>query len=265
MKRPGISWYCSSCKSKLHDYLPIKPIEESLHTLTNEVRNMAKVVSENMEATKAIQTSSTISQDMTSEVKNLAKLVSDTLEVSKANIAPGNTNQDLKNLATRVESELLAAKNFQIKSERSLNAILHRLDESNHTADDVLEFAKCLSFHPNNITKIQRLGQRNMNTDPKSKIRPVKITFSSELNRNEFLRRYNSWSDKLSTFVTPDLSPEAREKEYQMRQNRRALSEANPDNKYQVRNGKILIKTPVNESWSIFNEPDNTKLETTNT
>lgn len=225
IKRPGLTWYCSTCKPKLPDYLPIKPIEDTVQALATEVRNMAKLVSETLELHKT--TSSTTSQP----------------------------NIELRDITVRVEKELLQAKTSQQKSERSLNAILHKLEEANRTTDDIMEISNCLSFHPSSITKIQRLGQRNMNSNSTVRARPVRITFSSELNRNEFLRRYNSWDDKQSTFVTPDLSPEERDREFRLRQKRRVLTEENPQNKYQVRNGKIMVKAPETNTWSAI-KPD---------
>lgn len=71
MEKPGLNWYCSTGQPKLSDYLPIKPLEESFITLVTEVRNMARLVSENLEISKtaAVPPINNDLRDMTASAK----------------------------------------------------------------------------------------------------------------------------------------------------------------------------------------------------
>ena len=75
------------------------------------------------------------------------------------------------------------------------------------------------------------------------KIRPVKITFTTVVNKQDFMYRYINWDNRKGTFCSADLTPEEREavNEYRLRKLREQLRLKFSNQQFQVRNGAIYI------------------------
>ena len=75
------------------------------------------------------------------------------------------------------------------------------------------------------------------------KIRPVKITFTTVVNKQDFMYTYNNWDNRKGTFCSADLTPEEREavNEYRLRKLREQLRLKFSNRKSQVRNGAIYM------------------------
>lgn len=75
------------------------------------------------------------------------------------------------------------------------------------------------------------------------------------LHRNDFMSRYANYDNKEDTFVTPDHTKAELDRQYNLRQLRRRLSDENPDNEYQVRNGTLRMKPKSASTWTDIDTP----------
>lgn len=233
LNRPGLNWYCASCHPTLNEYVRGPLIEKSLNMLTSEIQDMKDMMHESVNSNKA----------------SFADAIND--------------SKTVKAIATRLEktintSEAQSQKRYEEKEreDRCFNAILHLLPEENATHADIFQICEEMSFNPDAITKILRLGRRNMTLPPTEKMRPVKLTFNSMLHRNSFLTNYHYYENRGDTFVTPDHTKEELEKQYQLRQLKRLLSTENPSTTYQVRNGVLRMKARSANEWTVINPSD---------
>lgn len=226
--RPGVMWYCAKCQPTLKDYVLASGLKDSVELLSTKVDNVTKLLCENV-------------------------------KISKTYASVVNDNADIKNIAVRLEEKIQKQTISKERNERDLSAIVHGLSETGNTHDYVLDTLDCVSFGPSTVKKITRLGQRvNETSTDSSKIRPVRITFNSEVNKIDFIRRYNNWSDRNNTFATPDLSKEEQERGYKLRVTRRELIAKNPENKYRIRNGSIFVQNTNADptTWEIVPESE---------
>ncbi|KAF6017984.1 hypothetical protein EB796_023703 [Bugula neritina] len=76
--------------------------------------------------------------------------------------------------------------------------------------------------------------------------RPIKVEFTSEASKWEFIKRANASLRSLNVFVKPDESKEKREEQYALRQRIRDLKHSpDTDGEYRIRSLKIQKKDPV--------------------
>jgi hypothetical protein len=221
-KRPGVNWYGVSCFANLNTFVSLPSVQDNIADIKSQIQDMNNLMCE------------TVSKMKTSYSDTLTSAgVSETREV-----------------VNRLETQMITNQNNQEKEERGLNKILHKLAENNTTEDDVVQMCKEMSLWPGAVTKVKRISRRNVLSPPTENIRPVKISFSSELVAREFVKRFRTLEDKRGVFVTPDLSPEERKAEYTLRLQRNSLKELNPLNSYRIRQGKVFVQEQNSYEWS---------------
>lgn len=245
ISRPGLTWYCPGCQSKLSDYIYIPEIQPSLEQLDQKIDKLTQLVAEN--------------QKTTDKIDKLHQLVSENHKITKtyAQITGESRedNTELKAIAKRLDERTSREIQTRENLERKQSVIIHYLPENVNTHSKVQEILQDLNFHPGSTTRVSRLGTFKQDM---SKPRPTKIQFHTEIMKIDFLRLFNSSSDKKNgIFATPDLSKEEQNREFLLRQSRNELTIKFKENKYRIRSGKLQCKTNSSDWFNI----DSNKLQ----
>lgn len=220
-EKPGVLWYCESCYKTLPDYILAPDIKSSLDAVETKIDNLSKLICENVSITKSYA-----------------------LAASKSPVL-----DDFKSAVNRIEERFQKKEDLKEKGVRKLCAVVHGLEESSNDIQQIDSLMRDLSFSPDIVTEISRLGKRNLDkSSHPTKARPIKLKFTSEVNKIDFMRRFNKYKPD-NSFATPDLSKEEQEAQYQLRVKRRALSSQNPKEKYQIRNGSIYLLDKDKSTW----------------
>ena len=227
INRAGLKWYCEKCESTLSDYISGGEIQTSLDTMHTRMQALTQLVSENLQVTKTI-----VSQPPQTIPGHDSTVVS-----------------EIKAAVDRIDASVKTKQKQEQTEERSCNVILHGLVENNATLKELSEICDAIHFNKECMVKFSRLGRRNMSLPNTEKIRPVKITFTTEVNKRDFMYRYNSWDYKESTFCTADLTPEEREREYKLRKLRDQLRLKFTNRRFQVRNSAIYARNSPSDPW----------------
>ena len=149
---------------------------------------------------------------LSAKVDSVSNLLCENVKISKSYASVVADNSDIKNIAIRLEEKIQKDSKSRERDEKDLSAVVHGLSETGNTHNYVLDTLDCVSFGPSSVKKIMRLGKLSGDSPrDSSKIRPVRITFHTEIDKIDFIRRYNSWPEKNRTFATPDLSKEEQE------------------------------------------------------
>jgi uncharacterized phage infection (PIP) family protein YhgE len=144
--------------------------------------------------------------------------------------------QALKETSNNASKVLVDQTNFLDQEKRKNCAILHKVPESDNgtLAEKLVQICKDLAFPPDQILQSFRLGKRMDN-----KNRPIKVTFSDETKKWDFLKRANA--NKINgAFVTLDLTQEERERDFQARKRVRELRTTNQEAVYRIKNAQVL-------------------------
>lgn len=180
----------------------------------------------------------TLSQDVADikvNIENIEKKLDQTPTTSYAEILAQGTA--VTAIAERMEKKI-------DKDLRKNNAIIHGYKEAEKDMLDLKETIESMSIHSASISDTTRLGVKNDN-----KPRPIRLTFRTENQKWDFLKRWNSGSQKPEgTYAKLDLSKEDQNAEYQLRAKRRELATKNPEKAYKIKNGAILEQ--IDSQWS---------------
>lgn len=230
LSRNGLRWYCSDCEPKIRDYVHSTEISAALMSMDSKVESLTQLICANHQA-------------LTISYRDQA---------AKSPKKPSTSNNDeiqhVRKLVENVDTKLKAQRLAQDKLSRSLNVVIHNLEERNDTMANVSDVCQNLHFSKYLINQVTRIGQRNM-ADSNKKPRPTKISFSAAIHRDEFLKRFNTWEGRGVCFCTADHDKAERDREYALRQERNKLQLSNSNNYYQVRNGAIFTKPKQSGKW----------------
>lgn len=142
-----------------------------------------------------------------------------------------------------------------ILSLEKFNAILYGLaEESDKTAvSQITEFLKKECFTQSvNPTQAFRLGTKQEN-----RTRPIKVKFSDENSKWEFVKRVNGQLKGQGFFCKVDSTKEHRDQEYKLRQQVKTLRESDKENGYRIRNMNIQQKDKTTGEWMPLNPAGN--------
>lgn len=223
LKRPGLRWYCTKCEPTLATYISGGSINTKLGSLDTKIDNITKLICENVQQTKTYASA----------------------------VADNPTVSEVRTILQRMETDTRNKTLENQKRERARNAILHRVTESRGIMESLGDACQALRFNVGCIMSSVRLGRRNPNAADSGKCRPVKLTFNSENSRSVFMTGYNKWADRQGSFCTPDLSPEERKREYELRKDRDILREEYKDTgrNFQIRHGAIYTRQSTSDPW----------------
>ena len=239
--RTGLKWYCSKCEPTLGGYISGGEIKTSLDSLHTRMQAMTELVSENLQITKT-----NVSQPPQPAPSQDSTVVS-----------------EIKAAVDRIDASVKSKQKQEQIEERCCNAIIHGLVENNTTFKELTEICDSIHFNKECMVKFARLGRRNMSLPNTEKIRPVKITFTTEVNKRDFMYRYNSWDYREGTFCTADLTPEERDREYRLRKLRDQLRLKFSNRQFQVRNGAIYARNSRSDHWLKCDDSLETDLDDT--
>lgn len=234
------------------DQAPLRNTSDKLEYLTRVIEKSVEQSQSNADSVKGnVEHLTRVFEKSVDQCQSYADSVKGT--------AGDKVDTEVKSIVKRLETQLSKDLEQKAKCERSLNAIVHGVEETGNTADAIWDICGYVDFDSHCITNISRLGRRNMNPDSTSGKRPVKLVFTTELYKSEFMHKYNRWSNKGTSFVTLDLSVEDREKEYKLRVKRRELVNKYPHGPtgriFQIRNGALIMKTRDSD-WVKLDDSD---------
>lgn len=173
-------------------------------------------------------------------------------EKTYAEILKANSDNIQKSLRVNTNAQTILQKTLD-KSDvesRKLNAILYGLpeEENKSASDQVREFLQKDCF----TTKISPTQSFRLGIKHDNKNRPIKVKFSEENSKWEFVKRVNHQLRGQGFFCKLDSTKEHRDLEYKLRQNLKHLKENNNDNSYRIRNMNIQQKSKETGEWVIL-------------
>lgn len=227
----GIRFFCLVCNiaNKTRS-----DFEESLTSINDKITQLARLEDKIEIMSEKIQEISIDFQTKTeSETRSYADALTESIQIMKnhdSNITKATQNS-CKILANQVD--------HAEQERRKCCAILHNLDERgvNTLADKLGELCNTLSYPPDLMSVSFRLGAKGKN-ETANKHRPVKIKFTDETKKWDFIKRLNRDKPQ-SMFATLDLSKEEREREFNLRQKICDLKKSNPTSIYCIKRGEI--------------------------
>ena len=234
----GVKWFCTDCAP-------------GITSKTDQVSMNKLIVIEQMIASLD-QKVETYQAQTTAETKKL--------ERSWADIVSGDKlSDDIKKLQENVSNtQNMLTKDLDAKEaeKRKNNAILFGLMEENTAMEDIKKLMQHEIFKSFDAPEhAARLGTKGDTP------RPIKLRFSDEKSKWEFLKRANSKLRENKIFCRLDVSAKVREQEYQLRQNIKQLKNQNNDQEYRIRNMTIEQKNKSSGEWEkvkpVGQEPHN--------
>lgn len=131
-----------------------------------------------------------------------------------------------------------------------MNAILYGLSENNEKSTQylIVDLVNKECFKQIKCpVKAVRLGQK-----VEGKNRPIKLEFTDEHWKWEFLKRANAMLKGDRIYCKLDVSKEVRDQEFAMREKLRKLRKNNPSSEYRIRDGQAQTKSEQGE-WIALN------------
>lgn len=248
----GVKWFCDSCVSSVE--AAARGDEGS------DLTTLAQCAATNQKLHNIEDVMNSISIALSSNKAAIEdRLV--TLEKSYADATKQSTENIKKTLEANDSAKELLAKNLEFSQAevRKNNAILYGIEECEGTSahDQVLELMKKDCFQR---TK-QPLRSIRLNTKATGRPRPIKLEFSDEATKWEFLKRANASLRCQNIFCKLDESKEARDQQYKMRQTIKQMKEINTDTEYRIRSNKIQNK--IQGEWKYVNPATQRQHQTT--
>ena len=139
------------------------------------------------------------------------------------------------------------------------NAILYRLPGTKTDIEDVTELMRVtLLKNLDKPTKAFRLGKKN----EYSQVRPIKLVFSDEQDKWNFIKRANHGQRSDKMFCKKNVTKEQRNEEYRLRGQIRILwTEQEGSGGYRIKNLSIEKKKTLLRNWEKLNS-DGTSSQT---
>lgn len=125
------------------------------------------------------------------------------------------------------------------EADRRKSCIIYMLPETSRAEEFVSGICPEMHFPYRNVMNVQRLGYNHRNRTVPC---PLKLGFVCEVDRNDFIYPFNTWSQRGRMFAKPDLSKAERDIEYKIRQQKLLFEEINSDKniKYKIKGRKIM-------------------------
>lgn len=240
LAKKGVLWLCDMCtkSNNIFNASPNFSNTQSSDYTAIKLENIERIVNKIAE---------TCGEKMEANIEILKTQYADVLKKNTENI-------EASAIITKSTKDLLA-KSYQINEEeaRKNNAIITGLveDETKTALEVVEDMMYKLSFSKGSKPlQAFRLGKRN-NDGPQK--RPLKLRFSDEQAKWEFLKRVNASSLKENgIYCKLDESQEVRDQQYSLRKQARDLKSQNPDNSYRVRNLHVQVQQGTSGEWRVW-------------
>lgn len=247
LDKKNVKWFCDVCITQFEtstsgeDGGNLQPLAENA-AVNNKLRSIEAMVSK-MAATVE-KSQSVLNERM------------EKMEISYASAVKSNTEGVQKSIEINTSARTLLARNMEhSQSEaRKNNAILYGIkSEENKTAIEQVKqlLQKDCFLHTQEPTKATRLQVTNGGAAP----RPIKLEFSDEATKWEFLKRVNATQKEQKIFCKLDESKEARDQQYALRQQIREMKATGENNttEYRIRSLKIQTKSESGD-WAYLNK-----------
>lgn len=244
MDGKGVKWFCSTCITEINTAI----------AGGNDLAGL-KSLAENSTANQRLKNIEDMMTQMTTTVTSSHTAVSeriDQLEKSYAAAVKSNTEGVQRSIEINSSAKHLLAKNIeQNQAEtRKYNAILYgiKADADKGALEQITDMLKTECFtHTKKPVKAVRLQST---AEPK----PIKVEFSDENMKWEFLKRVNATQRENNIFCKLDESKEVRERQYELRQliKQKKQSDTGSNIEYRIRNLKIQCKDGSGE-WKSTN------------
>ncbi len=236
LSEQGVRWYCDKCLPTLS-----APTTAYETTTFKTLKCLESMISKIDEKVSKFQEESTAS---------IVKIESSWADIAKKNQGE-IAKQVNKAVAVSSTTQALITKNIEnMENEsRMLNAILYGLPESEASVMNQIDELMTKEIFKSHSKPIQatRLGRKTS-----EKARPIKVRFSDEKSKWDFLKRVNSSLRSENIFCKLDLCQQTREKEFALREQIRTLKQdsGNDGTSYRVRNQVIQEKKNETGEWS---------------
>ena len=181
----------------------------------------------------------------------------DQMEKSYAAAIKSNMDGVQKSIEINASARHLLARNIeqQQADSRKNNAILYGIqtEDGKNAMEQVTEMLKKDCFtHTKQPVKAIRLQASGASTT-----KPIKLEFTDENTKWEFLKRVNATQREQKIFCKLDESKEVRDQQYALRQQIKKIKSANSENntQYRIRSMKIQTREESGE-WQPLNKLD---------
>lgn len=222
----GVRWFCSDCAPGLTD--------KTDHVTLKKLSTIEKMITSLDHKVESYQSQTT------EEVKKLEKSWADV--VSGAEITD-NIKQIQQNV---FNTQSIISKELETKDaeKRKTNAIILGVAEETSAIEDIKKLMQKDIFKQFDVPEhATRLGTKG------DAPRPIKLRFSTEKSKWEFLKRSNASLREERIFCRLDVNAKVREQEYQLRQRLKQLKNDNSDQEYRIRNMTIEQKIQPSGNW----------------
>ena len=216
LNRPGVVWYCPDCVPQLQGYVHAPQLEKKVDKIEGDIGRLGDLLRESLAQTRSFA------------------------EVTAANINKASQEGErAAEISERIAEQMTRHHEKEEEADRRKNCIIYMLPETSRADEFVSDICPEMHFAYRNVMNVQRLGYKYRNrTAP----RPLKVGFVCEVDRNDFIYRFNTWSQRGRMFAKPDLSKAERDIEYKIRQQKRHFEEINSDKniRYKIKGRKIM-------------------------
>ena len=270
-KEIPIDYICQHCKVEL-------PQIREIISYKQEQSQLSEKVNREIETNKTFRTQQeTVNEQYERRLKYLEKIIEDK-NLANTNFTPIATYAEQVTQIQRVveQQETLTQRVEEQKqqSDKENSLVVYGIPEKHADQTDQMkeDFAVVkyiyntkTTLNSRDLTQISRLGNKSK-ADEKGFIRPIKLTFASQMKRQEILRNNknlvleddefdpcegefcNDQGNKHKhIYVSPDKTQKQRDDEKALRTTLKQMRQTEPD--LVIRNGKI-IKKPTRARWA---------------
>lgn len=228
----GVKWFCNTCRPSLMITTTDQATttDEKLDKITLSI----KVLNEKID-------------QQSNQVQTYDQSYSDALKVNAENLKK-SVDANAQNI---VKSQAMLQQSLDVTDAeaRKVNAIIYGLpaDNTKSVMAQLSDFMskECFTQSVKPVTAF-RLGNKEQQGN---RSRPIKVKFTDEKSKWDFVKRVNSNMRKENIFCKLDTPKEHRDREYALRQQVKELKSSDTQTTYRIRDMSIQQKNNTSGEW----------------